>query len=64
MRGTEIVYKLIKTGTYKKSCVFEKEGWEANYEQNVINEIKAITDARDENGKPCAVVTSIKQFGN
>lgn len=60
MRYTEIYYT-VNGGKESIDVVREKEGWEKNYAQNVLNRIEAIVDARDKDGKQCAVVTGIEQ---
>ena len=61
MRYTEIFYKTLKDNTEHVQNVYEEKGWESNYEQNVINQIESIIDARGTSGEQLAVVTGIVQ---
>lgn len=60
MRYTEIDY--VVNGNKHIDVVREKEGWEKNYEQNIIDRIEAITNARDSKGRRKAVVVGIRQY--
>lgn len=61
MKYTEIYYRTLNDNTEHAVNIYEQKGWEKNYTQSVLNEIEAIVDARDKDGKQCAVVIGIKQ---
>lgn len=61
MKYTEIYYRTVKDNSEHVEIIHEYKGWEKNYAQSVLNRIEAIVDARDKDGKQCAVVTGIKQ---
>lgn len=61
MRYTEIFYKTLKDNKKYAVVVNEEIGWERDYEQNVINRIESIVDARGTDGEQLAVVTGIVQ---
>ena len=61
MRYTEIYYRTINDNIEHVENIYEQKGWEENYTQSVLNRIESIVDARDKDGKQCAVVIGIKQ---
>lgn len=60
MKYTEIYYRTVDNIEHVEN-IYEQKGWEKNYTQSVIDRIEAIVDARDKDGKQCAVVTGIRQ---
>lgn len=61
MKYTEIYYRTVIDNIEHVENIYEQKGWEKNYTQSVIDSIEAIVDARDKDGKQCAVVTGIIQ---
>ena len=61
MKYTEIFFRTLKDNADHVYSVYEEEGREKNYTQNVINEIKLITDAKEADGKQATVVIGIVQ---
>ena len=61
MRYTEIYYRTLFDNIEHVENIYEQKGWEKNYTQNVLDRIESIVDARNNDGKQCAVVIGIKQ---
>lgn len=60
MKITVIKYKV--AGKTYEEVVQEKEGWEANYFENVVNRIESITNAETANGRH-PIIVSVQQAG-